>query len=138
MKHVGHQSQPLAGLERGQREQNEPPMFVGVGGVERRAIEEHGAVDEVHRRPAARLRRREHAERITRAADFDRHVAHTGQGLEPPRSAAHRRIEGHEGTHVGAASRKLTDQCTRDVRESAGLGVRHDFRREDAQLECGH
>lgn len=117
----------LAALQSRAREQGEAEVLVGVVRVEARAVEEHGAMDEVHRhlgpgQPRAVCREDERAR--VRA---DRNVRGPGERLEVVGVHVDRRVERREDADVVPGAVKVRGERGGDVREPAGLGEGRDL-----------
>ena len=122
---VGGEAQVLTDLEGAIRQHDELQVFVGGVAVQRRAVKQGRAVDEVDGHRRARHRRRQDGDPHGLVAQGDRHVV--GDDLKGPSRHPHAGIQRHHDPHVMAKAEQLAWQRARDVAETAAFGEGDDF-----------
>src|SRR5882757_5881373 len=138
MEDVRRDPEAPAALESCAGEQQEAPMFVRIGGIKTGTVVQGGTVDEIYRDVRTGETGGLQGEAVFRAADGDRDLLHAEDGLQFRVSRPSRTVQRHEGIHVVPQLPEVRYQSTRDIGESAGLGVRQNLRTQDANLQCRH
>ena len=122
---VGREAHALAHLERGTRQHEEAQVLVGICRVERRAMVDGRAVDEMNGR-GARALGDEDVDRVAVRAEADLDVAQ--ELLDVRALRVDRLVERHERADVVPGAAQVGRQRCGDVAQTTGFGVAGDLR----------